>query len=248
VTKHRKKSKPKQALGIRAKIAIWLCALVVLTCAQFAFLNRVNAYLGPSDTPSTPPDVKSAQVPKVKKPPLPPDAVMHAYSSDNQELAYTTADHQLVVVDANGTQYQQSVTGDVTYLQWLGESGTLLYFVQNTYLDAYLLQSGQSKPVLIHEWFGTNRTVTNTYFSPYLEYLYIELRHGTWDEVYKFDAVSGVESLPLPEVQITSIQYDDKLDVMTLNDAVGNVWTYKNDKLYKNGLLYHVNRPMHRVK
>lgn len=244
--KHRKQVKPKKALRMRAKIGLWLGALLVLTCGQFAFLSRVNAYLGPSDTQNN--SVDTATATKMKKPALPRDAVMHAYSSDSQELAYATADHRLVVADASGTQFQQSVTGDITYLEWLGDSGTLLYFVQNAYLDVYLLQSGQSKPVLIHEWVGHSRTVTKTYFSPYLEYLYIELRHGTWDEVYKYDAVSGVASLPLPEVKITSIQYDGKLDVMTLHDAAGNVWVYKNDRLYKNGLLYHVNRPMHRVK
>ncbi|GMA48753.1 hypothetical protein GCM10025857_01100 [Alicyclobacillus contaminans] len=237
MTKHRKRRRTHARPRRRWKWTMVATAFVLLTGAQFMALHRLDQYLGPSNTPP-PEDTSSKPQPPKQAPPAPADAVLSKYSSDKQYMAYTTADHQLIVEDASGTLNQIPVEGQVTYMEWLGSSGTLLYFVQGTYLTAYLLQAAAEKPVMIQQWYGGYRTVVATYFSPYLEYLYMELQNGQIDEVYKYDAVYGVIALPLPQVRIRDIQYDDKSDIMTLHDTAGNVWTYKNDKLYLNGGLY----------
>jgi hypothetical protein len=218
----------------RKTVSIGVGLLVIFTCVQLYSLHRMDVFFGSSALPSSKPMNASKTVvkptPKPETVPVPANAKLYAYGSDKTEIAYTTSNQQLMIANAKKTVYQQTV-GPVTKLQWLGDSGTLLYFVQNTGLNAYLLEQNQQKPVLIDQWNGTNQTVKNIYFSPYLEYMYIELEQGGYDQVYKYDAVIGMKQLALGYIKIAHIQYNAKQDIMTITDSVGTVWHYENDEL-----------------
>lgn len=219
----------------RKTVSIGIGLFLIFTCVQFYSLHRMDVFFGSSALSSSKPMNASKTVvkpkPRPETVPVPADAKLYAYGPDKTEIAYTTSNQQLILANAKKIVYQQAV-GPVTKLQWLGDSGTLLYFTQNnTDLNAYLLQQNQQKPVLIDQWNGTNLAVKNIYFSPYLEYMYIELDQGGYDQVYKYDAVVGMRQLALGYIKIAHIQYNAKQDIMTITDSVGTVWHYKNDQL-----------------
>lgn len=221
--------------GWRGGMSIAIASLLVFTGIQFYGLYQLDLYLSPSKIATSMPKqhaaVKKKPTPEPQTVPLPTGVKLYAYGSGKTELAYVNADQQLVIKTAKSVLFQQAV-GDVTNLQWLSDSGTLLYFVQNTDLNAYLLQQSQKQPVLIGQFSGSNLTVKNVYFSPYLEYMYIELDEGgSYDAIYKYDAVIGMKQLPLGYVKIANIQYNAKQDIMTITDFTGTVWQYKNDQL-----------------
>lgn len=213
------------------KRRVWAGLMAILTCIQMVVLYGIDQFLrSPSLTAAA--AINTAQQPEVSKPDVPVDATRSVYSPDNQYAAYTTKENELVIIDSEGERFRDRV-GEITYFEWLGTSNTLVYFVRGNNLTGYLLHVNQPKPTQMYRWFGTKREVINTYFSPYMEFLYIELRNGSRTEVYKYDAVDGINQLPLGDVQIGHIHYDDKSDIMTLTTASGEEWRYERDRLYR---------------
>jgi hypothetical protein len=208
-------------------VVLW----AVITFLQFAVLFGVDQFLRPPSL-SLADDGGFAQAAGTSRPDVPASAVRYTYSPDNQYAAYTTEGNELVIVGNAGEIFRDTV-GRVTYFQWLGESHSLVYFVGGRNLSGYILHVNAPRPTHIHTWYGSGREVVNTYFSPYMEFLYVEMRHGSRSEVYKYDAVDGISRLPLGDVRLTSIDYDDKTDVMTLRTAEGEVWRYERDRLYR---------------
>jgi hypothetical protein len=211
------------------KISIWTGIITLFTLFQLVTLHEIDTFLQPPVSPAmgwtTPKEPETVTVMPAQ------DAEQVTYSQDKQHVAYTIKD-TLTIAGKEGTVFQQTV-GPVSYLQWLGNTNTLLYFVQGSYLDAYLLPLHEAKPYLIHEWFGDQRTVVNTFFSPYMEYLYMELKNGSVNEIYKYDAVSGIRQLPLGDMPISRIDYDELSDTMNITSSYGGVWRYMNDRLYR---------------
>ncbi len=202
-----------------------------LTLIQFVVLFGIDQFLR-SPSLSAVAAVSSGKEPAENKPEVPADAIRYEYSPDNQYAAYTTSDDELVIVNGPGECFHEQV-GKVTYLHWLGQSNALVYFVGGSHVTGYLLHVDGSKPTKIYSWYGSKREVVNTYFSPYLEFLYIEMRNGERSEVYKFDAVDGISQLPLGDIRIEHIDYDDKSDIMRLTTSNGDVWRYEEDRLYR---------------
>jgi hypothetical protein len=219
----------KKRLG--RKLRAWITLLSVIFLAQMGTLYGLDHFL---QSPTLSAMAASSKESATQEPPIqvPPEAVTYALSSDKQEVAYTTSDQKLIIATKDGISFQNEV-GNVTHLEWLGESDTLCYFVQGSNLTAYLVQSHQTEPVLIHKWRGTEREVVNTYFSPYMEFLYVELKDGPYNEVYKYDAVGGVTQLPLGEIKINHIDYDSQTDVLLMTSDQGEIWRYENGKLYR---------------
>lgn len=218
------------------KQKLWLGGFVLFSAAQFFLLHQVDIYLqSPSITAieaasqqaGTTPDIKPVETISV-----PADAVTYALSADKQHVAYTTNQNELIVLGKDGSKSYPTV-GHVIYIQWLGSSDSILYFVQGSYLDANILQLNDTKPLLINEWWGSQRKIENSFFSPYMELLYIELQNGANTEMYKYDAVNGIHQLPLPNLRITQVEYDEMSDVMKLTDSSGQVWRYQNSRLYR---------------
>ncbi|GIM46423.1 hypothetical protein DNHGIG_19720 [Collibacillus ludicampi] len=202
----------------------------MFTLIQLVTLHEIDKFLQPPISPVMERNTTTKEQETVTVMP-PNNAEQVMYSQDKQYMAYTTKD-TLTIAGKGGTIFQQTV-GQVSYLKWLGNTNTLLYFVQGSYLDAYLLPLHEAKPYLIYEWFGDHRTVENTFFSPYMEYLYIEMKNGSMNEIYKYDAVSGIRQLPLGDIQISRIDYDELSDTMNITSSFGGVWRYMNDRLYR---------------
>ncbi len=223
----------------------WLFLLVwsLLTLVQFCVLYGIDEFLRPPSLTAV--ASPAEQDLAADKPEVPANAVRTVYSGDNQYAAYTTADDELVIVGKTGETFREKV-GEITYMEWLGVSNSLVYFTSGNHLTGYLLHPNASKPVKIYTWYGTRREVARTYFSPYLEFLYIEMRNGTKTEVYKFDAVYGISQLPLGDLKIEHIDYDDKADIMTFTTPEGKVWRYENDRLYRpDGSEVRQEQPVH---
>jgi hypothetical protein len=215
---------------------IWIILFIVLSVIQFGTLFGVDRFLkAPSlqaiakNTNAQPADVP-VQTDAVA---APFNAVKSALTDDKRHVAYTTSDDRLFIESkAQGISFNQ-IVGKVVYMQWLGRSSTLLYFVQDSSLRGYLLQPGGKDPVEVHEWLGTKREIKNIYFSPYLEFFYIEMRHNQTSEVYKYKASGGITKLPLGYIEIDHIEYDPKADVLYITTVGGETFKYKNDKLYQ---------------
>ncbi|GIM46525.1 hypothetical protein DNHGIG_20740 [Collibacillus ludicampi] len=210
------------------KVSIWTGVFTLFTLFQLVTLHKIDKFLQPPVSSMEGSTQKEQEIVTLM-PPKNAEQVM--YSQDKQYMAYTTKD-TLTIAGKEGTIFQRTV-GQVSYMQWLGNTNTLLYFVQGSYLDAYLLPLNEAKSYLIHEWIGNQRKVVNTFFSPYMEYLYIELKNGSVYEVYKYDAVSGIRQLPLGDIQISRIDYDELSDQMNITSSFGGVWRYMSDRLYR---------------
>ncbi|MGZ4033136.1 MAG: hypothetical protein ACXVP2_13345, partial [Tumebacillaceae bacterium] len=234
--KYGKKRKPSKTKG-RSNLKLRVGVVVLLTLAQWGGFYGINRYLEPSTSVATTAQASgvSAQAEEAPAVTAPADAVSQSLSYDKQHVAYTTSDGKLVILDKSGKTFEKELNGDVMYMEWLGHSNTLLYGVQGTYLDAWLLPAQGNEPVLIHEWWGKERKVTKTYFSSYMEFLYLEVENeqNQTTEVYKYDALGGISQLPLENVKIDSIDYDEKTDIMKLTQTNGGVWRYEKDRLYR---------------
>ncbi|WCK55576.1 hypothetical protein PP175_06425 [Aneurinibacillus sp. Ricciae_BoGa-3] len=214
---------------------IWIILFIVLSVIQFGTLFGVDRFLKPPSLQAvakkTP---QPLDVPAQKDAMAPPfNAVKSALTDDKRYVAYTTSDDRLFIENKQqGISFNQ-IVGKVAYMQWLGRSNTLLYFVQDSSLKGYLLQPGGKDPVEVYEWLGTKREVKNIYFSPYLEFFYIEMRHDQTSEVYKYKASGGITKLPLGYIDIDHIEYDPKADVLFISTVSGETFKYRNDKLYQ---------------
>ncbi|WP_026074126.1 hypothetical protein [Brevibacillus massiliensis] len=212
-----------------SKRRVWLAALAVVTSAQLAGLYGIDQFLR---VPALPAAAKTPEIKTVKVSAIPADAALVSFNPDRRFAAYVSADGELVLLDSEGEKFREKV-GHVTFLQWLGDTDTLFYLTQGSNLSGYLLRIHAPEPTRIHTWTGHRREIVNTYFSPYLEFLYMEFRKGNITEVYKYDAVDGISRLPLGDAWIEHIDYDDKLDVMKLTTDSGEVWRYEHDHLYR---------------
>ncbi|MFM1655096.1 hypothetical protein ACI7RC_23825 [Brevibacillus sp. B_LB10_24] len=212
-----------------SKRRVWLGVLALVTTVQLGGLYGVDQFLR---VPAITAAAKTPEIKTVKESAIPADAAQVTFNPDRRFAAYISADGELVLLDSEGEKYRDKV-GNVTFLQWLGDTDTLFYLTQGSNLSGYLLRIHSPVPTRIHTWTGHRREIINTYFSPYLEFLYMEFRKGDVTEVYKYDAVDGISRLPLGDVRIDHIEYDDKLDVMKLTTDSGEVWRYEHDRLYR---------------
>lgn len=165
---------------------------------------------------------------------VPGSAVLSALTEDQRHVAYTTADNRLQIEDKTGLIFDQDV-GNVTFMKWLEPSDTLLYFVKGqSTLTGYLIRAdanSEVKPVEVHQWSSKQREVETVYFSPYLEFVYIEMNNGSYDEVYKYKASTGIHRLSLPNVVIDHIDYNPTEDKLVITTDKGKVWTYEGDRV-----------------
>jgi len=216
--------------GVRVKTKVLASTFIVFSVAQLGALYSFDRFLRPPRLPaqSTASSSTGNVVPTIA---IPQDTLRSVISFDRQHIAYVTKNNRLVLAGPDGINFDQSV-GTVVYMQWLSGENTLLYFVQGSYLDARLLQFNKSNPTLVH-WYGDRRQVVKTFFSPYLELLYIELQNGSATEVYKYDAVGGMSQLPLGNVSMVHIDYNATTDEMDLTSSYGGVWRYVHGHLYR---------------
>ncbi|WCN38775.1 hypothetical protein [Aneurinibacillus uraniidurans] len=216
----------------------WGIAFVVLSVLQFGSMYGIDLFLKP---PSLEAAMKKAggavsatATPAESRVSVPGSAVLSALTEDQRHVAYTTADNRLQIEDKTGLLFDQDV-GDVTFMKWLEPSDTLIYFVKGkSTLTGYLIRAGANsevKPVEIHQWSSKQREVEAVYFSPYLEFVYIEMNNGSYDEVYKYKASTGIHRLSLANVVIDHIDYNPTEDKLVITTDKGKVWTYEGDRL-----------------
>lgn len=219
----------------------WLLTLLIFAILQFGFLFALDRFLQPPDLT----DVASyvEETPKITS--APAEAIYYLISEDGEEIAYTTANNELVIADATNGEIYREVVGNVTYLHWLGSSSALLYMVEKTYSQQlYLLQTinirtalqqeeedtnHRTGPKLLRSWNGKQRTIENVYFSPYVEFFNLHVKNGNRDELYKYKANTGLYQIPI-SFKIQSISYDDRSDVMTITTVDGQ--KYEIEDIY----------------
>lgn len=228
--------------------------LIIFTIVQFGGLFALDQFLKQPDFGATP---VNAGVNDIDKPKLTPpaDAMQHIISSDQSDMAYTTSEDELVIVDQNSKELFRENVGKVSYMNWLGKSNTLLYMVdKKSSQELFLLQSNtlasadskatdtngsekennvktnKSKSISLKRWTGTERKIENIYFSPYVEYFNIHVKNGTRDELYKYKAGTGLYQLSI-WLKIESIEYDDRKDIMTITSTKGDKYRFVNDRL-----------------
>lgn len=214
----------------------WGTAFLILSALQFGTMYGLDRFLKP---PSLEAAVKKSAVPAVATPveaqvSAPPSAVLSALTEDRKHVAYTAEDGRLQIEDKTGLVFDEEV-GDVTFMKWLEPSDTLLYFVKGkSTLTGYLIRADAAsnvEPVEVHEWSAKKREVEAVYFSPYLEFFYIEMKNDSYDEIYKYKASTGIHRLPLEPIVIDHIDYNPTTDVMVITTNKGKIWKYENDRL-----------------
>ncbi|WP_047155148.1 hypothetical protein [Aneurinibacillus tyrosinisolvens] len=231
----------------RKSLFIWTAAVLAVTSSQLVILQQLNAFLKPPQMQT----VKAAGAPvqtpapgtEEKEVSIPKDAVRYIITPDRKGIAYikhlpNSQKLELVVENGKGVISRQSVD-KVTHMEWLGESNTLLYMVdKGGKQELYLLQMQHKEPLLIDEWAGKTRTIKTVFFSPYLEFFYIQVRNGSKTEIYKYTYSTGLTELPVQDIRIDHVSYDEKLDILYIANLSGEHWQYKNGGLRdKNGKL-----------
>ena len=211
----------------------WLLTLLIFAILQFGGLFALDRFLKQPEIT----DVASEIVERPKITSAPAEAVKYLISEDGSEIAYTTANNELVIADAEKKELFREVVGNVTYLHWLSKSNALLYVVDKQYSQQlYLLQTinlqmamveganatNNNAYKLLKHWNGNKRTIENVYFSPYVEFFNIHVKNGTRDELYKYKAGSGLYQIPI-YFKIQSIEYDDRNDIMTITTVNGDI-------------------------
>jgi hypothetical protein len=231
----------------RKGLFIWAAAILAVTSIQLVVLQQLNAFLKPPQMQTAKAAGSSVQTlapgTVEKEVSVPKDAVRYLMTPDRKGIAYikhlpNSQKLELVVEDSEGVISRQSVD-KVTHMEWLGKSTTLLYMVdKGSKQELYLLQMQHKEPLLIDEWSGKTRTVKKVFFSPYLEFFYIQMENGSKTEIYKYSYSTGLTELPVQDIRIDHVSYDEKLDILYITDLSGEHWQYKNGGLRdKNGKL-----------
>lgn len=215
---------------------MWMIILLTITFLQMGTLAIVDYSLKPpvlNETYAAEDGEEKDEGTTIENTLEPPaEALEYVKNPSSLLIAYTTSEDELVIADENGPVFQEEV-GKVSYLTWLGNSNTLFYAVQGKSLQAYLLPHHTLKPVFLKKWTGDERVVVETHFSPYLEILYVHIKNGKNSEIYRYLATQGMNKVPLPNLSIERITYDDKTDVHLFTDEKGETWRYENQHLYK---------------
>ncbi|WP_047153653.1 hypothetical protein [Aneurinibacillus tyrosinisolvens] len=164
----------------KKRTSFWASVVLGVTVIQFVGLQQLDDFLKP-------PDVQRGNIvhaegkvlPKptaapVKKVSIPKDAIQYKLTPNHTAIAYirlaSDKEEELVVQDGNGTLLRQA-DGKVKYMEWLGESNTLLYVIEKeNKQELYLFQLEHKVPLMVHEWEGTKRQAQEVFFSPYLEF------------------------------------------------------------------------------
>ncbi|UOF90638.1 hypothetical protein LSG31_22755 [Fodinisporobacter ferrooxydans] len=207
-------------------LGIFCCILVL----QFGSLVYLNFYLNQPALPVAATADAKQKDSAASEVSVPDQAVDPLISPDRQHIAYSTDQHQLLVDGLNGTVFHTTV-GRIVFKKWLDDS-TLLYFDQRGNLACYILQLQGSKSVLVDTWPTTKWIVADAFFSPYIELLYIELTDSQgYAHIYRYDAVVGTTELPFGSIRVDHVEYDPVTDTMKVFDALGRVWTYKNNRI-----------------
>ncbi|WP_047153100.1 hypothetical protein [Aneurinibacillus tyrosinisolvens] len=216
------------------KISLWLLGAAVLVFSQLGVLYQLDQFLKPPSLQRTMASARSAAgVEEDNKVSVPEDAVQYAIAPNTSRIAYVTRDNEkkLTIKDNKETDSLEE-TGNITFMKWLGQSNALLYMVEKRHmLVMNLLQVHHGEPVPIHEFPDNNWKVEDVFFSPYLEFFYVHMKKEDRDEVYKYTASKGLEKVPLRNMQISAITYDEKNDILYIQNKKGRMWEYKDGKL-----------------
>lgn len=222
----------KQTLKKKKRIQKWIAIFLVLSLLQIGGLYGMDQFLRPASIAAIGKNVQPTPEQKIS---IPDDATVSAYSPDGNHLAYVSTDGTLVVRDQNSIVYSQKAE-EIPRFQWLGTT-SLLFFSQDRSLRAYLLQvhgegTETQEPIMIQRWSGKDTTIEQIDFSPYLEYLYLLVKRGNDKTLYRYAAGEGLNRISLGNLQLESVKYDDKTDVLTLFMENGKVYRYEKRRLY----------------
>jgi hypothetical protein len=225
--------------GQRKKWLMWITAVLAITIIQLVSLQQLNAFLkSPSfqkqNAASTGGNADAASM--VREVSIPKDADHYVITSDRKGIAYTkrlpdSQKIEFVIENEQGVVFRQSVD-NVAHMEWLGESNTLLYMLdkENTQ-EMYLFQMQHKEPLPVGEWDGKTRNIKTVFFSPYLESFYIQMNSENNDEIYKYKYSTGLTELPVKDLAIDHVSYDEKQDILYMTNLIGEQWQYRNGKL-----------------
>jgi hypothetical protein len=226
------------------KISLWLLGAAVLVFSQLGVLYQLDQFLKPPSLERTIASARPATgAEEDSRISVPEDAVQYAIAPNIPRIAYVIRDNEskLMITDNKETDSLEE-TGNITFMKWLGQSNALLYMVEKRHMQVMnLLQVHHDEPVAIHEFSDKNWKVEDVFFSPYLEFFYVHMKKEEQDEVYKYTASKGLEKVPLRNMQISAITYDEKNDILYVQSKKGKMWEYKD------GALHHITLKEHNL-
>jgi hypothetical protein len=242
----------RKLLWKRKNTVIWSSAMLGITVIQLVGLHQLDDLLKPPDLQTD--DVAHAQTkvaaaPVASKKPIdvPGEAIQYVLTPDRNVIAYTTRssngkNEELIIKDNSGILLRQD-KGKITHMEWLGESNTLLYMLETKKgQEMYLFQLQHKEPHFIYKWENSDRKITKVFFSPYLEFFYVQMRNSNDVELYKYTFSTGLNLLPMKDIKIGRITYDNKQDIIYILDQSGEQWTYQNGAVRdKYGKIYATN-------
>ncbi|WCK55034.1 hypothetical protein PP175_03295 [Aneurinibacillus sp. Ricciae_BoGa-3] len=226
------------------KVMIWAGSIIGASALQFLVLQQIDSFLKPPAFERANAQTVTAGDALSQTVQIPKGVTHYVFTPNHKAVAYITSppnshEEALVIKDAKGILYQETIKGNI-YMEWLGQSNTLVYMVErNNGQEMYLFQAQHKEPQLIYNWPGVDRKVMKIFFSPYLEFFYVEMRDGQNIELYKYTFSTGLNPLPVQDIKISQLSYDDKKDIVYITDQNHEKWVYKDGALYdKNGQIY----------
>lgn len=238
----------------KKKVSFWSTAILSVTLIQLIGFQKLDEFLQPPDFKKE--NVAHAQT-KIaaaslsdttpKKIPVPKGALRYVFTPEYTAIAYikqfVPGKEELIIQDNSGIVLRE-VKGKVKHMEWLGESNTLLYMLEKgDKQELYLFQLQHKEPHFVYKWPNKEFKITKVFFSPYLEYFYLQVRNEENTELYKYTFSTGLTVLPTEDIKIARVTYDDKKDIVFILDQKGEEWEYKNGGLWdKNGKLYAANK------
>lgn len=240
----------------KKKVSFWSTAILSVTLIQLIGFQKLDEFLQPPDLKKE--NVAHAQTEIAaaslsdttpKKISVPKGALRYVFTPEYTAIAYIKQlapgkKEELIIQDNSGIVLRE-VEGKVKHMEWLGESDTLLYMLEKgDKQELYLFQLQHKEPHFVYKWPNKEQhKIVKVFFSPYLEYFYLQMKNGKDTELYKYTFSTGLTMLPTENINIAKVTYNDKKDIVFILDQKGEEWEYKNGGLWdKNGRLYADNK------
>lgn len=213
----------------RKRLAIF-AGVVVL---QVVGLYTLEQYLTPATAASAFSERASATG-QPAQPPLvtPEDATLSDIDANGNTIAYYDHHEQVVVKNRQDEVVALVPLQGVQFLQWL-DNGVTLFYVRDNYgqNEMGVLKVQENQVVPLYDIPGADVKIDNVFKSSYSQSIHLLYFNGEQLYIGSYEQITGWQSEPLYGIKPQKSWFDEKEDVMYVQDTDGAVWRFQNGNL-----------------
>lgn len=204
----------------------WLISMAVISTVQFGGFFVLDRYLTASSGAAASANVVS------QKTIQPPEDLLYDIDAQGTRIAVYNKQQQVVVKNQNDDVVSIVPLPGIHYLHWMDNGSSLFYARQiDGKTEFGIFNTNENKIIPLHDIHSTDVKMQNVYKSAYSQSIFTVYRQNNLLYAASYEAIFGWKAAPLTGIQPKQITFNEKENVLFIQDQQENLFRFTNGKI-----------------